>query len=421
MRVNSFVKRAATLVFGSAAAQAITLLALPLLTRIYTPSDFGYFAQYLSIVGILSSFACLRFDDAVYSTSNRRQLKAALGVGMLAAGSCGALFFLVSIVFLLFAESISIELSHSPIFIFAVVFGALIQATYVLLSNCAVKVSLVALLAKNNTLRSTGIVSFQGGLSFTPLQHVGLILGDFLGKCMGLLTLYKRLNLHLEGYRFNWVSMRLSFRKNIRYVKISTPNALINVFAGQLPILFLVYTYNYEIAGAYLMAQRFVGAPLALVSRSIAQAYSSELTSYLSQGKDKLRSRYRNTAFNIFKIAFIPVAVVGLLAPYTSGFMLGNEWEEVGYYIAALCPMLLAQISITSLSNTANIMGKQELLLMWDILRITLVLGVFVLSEWLFLTPLECITFFSAVMVVAFFIQFLMILWHLSLCKAKAT
>jgi O-antigen/teichoic acid export membrane protein len=45
--------------------QAITVLVSPILTRLYTPEDFGVFGVYASILGIVTVVASLRYEYAL--------------------------------------------------------------------------------------------------------------------------------------------------------------------------------------------------------------------------------------------------------------------------------------------------------------------------------------------------------------------
>ena len=60
----SFARSVGVLAGGTAVAQGIGVLALPLITRLYTPEDFSVLAAYASILGIVAGVACLRLDVA---------------------------------------------------------------------------------------------------------------------------------------------------------------------------------------------------------------------------------------------------------------------------------------------------------------------------------------------------------------------
>ncbi|MEN6313789.1 MAG: hypothetical protein ABFD25_06035, partial [Clostridiaceae bacterium] len=57
---ESFAFDVLTLAGGTTFAQILTILAAPVLTRLYGPDDFGIWALYLSITSIISVIACMR-------------------------------------------------------------------------------------------------------------------------------------------------------------------------------------------------------------------------------------------------------------------------------------------------------------------------------------------------------------------------
>ena len=62
---SPFIKSILTLVTGSSIAQAITLLVTPILSRIYSPADFGVFTFFMAIVGAFALIATLRYEIAI--------------------------------------------------------------------------------------------------------------------------------------------------------------------------------------------------------------------------------------------------------------------------------------------------------------------------------------------------------------------
>ena len=63
---QKFFRRASLkLVSGNALAQAIFVLAAPVLTRLFSPEDFSGMGIYLAFVMIGLSCSCLRFDVAI--------------------------------------------------------------------------------------------------------------------------------------------------------------------------------------------------------------------------------------------------------------------------------------------------------------------------------------------------------------------
>ena len=62
---SEFSKNVLTLVTGTTIAQAIPIAISPILTRIYTPEDFGVLALFISITTILGTIANGRYELAI--------------------------------------------------------------------------------------------------------------------------------------------------------------------------------------------------------------------------------------------------------------------------------------------------------------------------------------------------------------------
>ena len=62
---NNFARGVSVLVGGTAGAQLVVLLAAPLLTRLYSPEDFGILAVYVGILSLLSVIASFKYELAI--------------------------------------------------------------------------------------------------------------------------------------------------------------------------------------------------------------------------------------------------------------------------------------------------------------------------------------------------------------------
>src|SRR3989344_9488348 len=62
---SEFAKSVAILSTGTFIGQAITLISSPILTRLYSPIDFGYFAVFVAIVSVLLIVATGQYELAI--------------------------------------------------------------------------------------------------------------------------------------------------------------------------------------------------------------------------------------------------------------------------------------------------------------------------------------------------------------------
>jgi O-antigen/teichoic acid export membrane protein len=80
---------------GNVCAQAIAFIASPVLTRLYTPQDFGAATVIISAVAVLSVFASFRYEPAIVMARNRQE---GLSIVALSLLLCTVFTILLSVV-----------------------------------------------------------------------------------------------------------------------------------------------------------------------------------------------------------------------------------------------------------------------------------------------------------------------------------
>ena len=71
VRSDQVAKGSLTLGSGVLVAQVLTLVTMPIVTRIYSTADYGTLAIYASIVGVAASATSLRYEVALPSVRDR--------------------------------------------------------------------------------------------------------------------------------------------------------------------------------------------------------------------------------------------------------------------------------------------------------------------------------------------------------------
>ena len=62
---SSFIKDVIKITSGTALGQAVVVLFSPILTRLYSPGDFGVFAVYASLLGVITVIGSMRYELAI--------------------------------------------------------------------------------------------------------------------------------------------------------------------------------------------------------------------------------------------------------------------------------------------------------------------------------------------------------------------
>ncbi|WFT74303.1 oligosaccharide flippase family protein [Halobacillus naozhouensis] len=148
------------------------------------------------------------------------------------------------------------------------------------------------------------------------------------------------------------------------------PAGLINSFSTHITPIVLIFAYNPTIAGFYALTQRALGLPLTLVGQSISQVYLSQAPELLQKDVYLVRELYKKVARNLFLVGVVPIILLGIFGEGIFTLVFGESWANSGVYLQVLFLMFIAQFTVAPLSQTLNILNKQNIQLLWDITRV---------------------------------------------------
>lgn len=88
----------AKLTSGTAGGRVILLLAMPVVTRLYSPEDFDLLAVYAALVGMISIAACLRLEIAIPLADSDEDAATLLILSLLATATISVVLILLALV-----------------------------------------------------------------------------------------------------------------------------------------------------------------------------------------------------------------------------------------------------------------------------------------------------------------------------------
>src|SRR5690606_12612029 len=102
---------AGSIAAGSVAAQLLGIIAIPVLTRLYTPDDFGILAIYASLLAILVIIANLRYDFAIVVP---RSTRAAANVAAISIATAATVSATVGLALIIWSRPLA-EFLNAPL------------------------------------------------------------------------------------------------------------------------------------------------------------------------------------------------------------------------------------------------------------------------------------------------------------------
>lgn len=379
---GGFLKAVSVLVGGTAFAQGIAILALPILTRLYSPEEFSLFAIYTSLLLVLSVVSCLRFEIAIPISENDTE---AIHIVLLAVLSNFLISLLIGLIIWIFHSDI-ILLLRQPDFaslIWLVPIGVFFSGLYNTLQYWSTRKKKFTLIAKTRMIQSVSGTSAQIVMGLIGLSVLGLIVGQIIKVSAGIRGL--ALSLYKEAYyiiqNVNLKKLKEVFKKNDRFPKYSALEALANSAAIQLPIIIIAAFAIDAEAGFLMLAMQVMAIPLGFIGGAVAQVYLAHAPEKYNTGE--LREYTYQCILRLIKIGVIPLLIICFSAPIIIPFIFGEAWQRTGEMMVWMLPWFIIQFLVSPVSMSLHIIGRQRIALLLQVIGVIIrVGGLWVFSKY---------------------------------------
>ncbi|WP_312441901.1 lipopolysaccharide biosynthesis protein [Stutzerimonas kunmingensis] len=344
-----FLTGVMTLVSATAAGQIIMLIATPLITRLYTPEQFGLLAVFMAIMAVVVVISSLRYELAIPLPRNDGSARRLLFVAILINWSSATLSLLV--VFF-FREDIArlAKVTQLSGLLWLLPLGVLLAGGYKSFNYWAVRQKRYSEIARTKVLQSVANVATQIVAGIAGLGAFGLILGQLIGQTAGVIRLAAgaRLRKQFSMTSIRSIRTKVVLQRYSNFPKYDTPAALVDVLSVQLPNLLLVALFNPIVAGLYVLAERVLSAPMALLGQAVGQVLFGSCREALKSGS--LGQLVTKIIATLFAIVLIPSVMIFLWAGDIFAIVFGEAWREAGDYASWMVLGLSVQFVYSPIS-----------------------------------------------------------------------
>jgi len=359
-----------TLMTGTGLAQVLPIALSPILTRLYTPEEFGVFALYGSVCAILAVLVTGKYELAIVVPRYDGEAINLVAVTVL-------LSLLVSLILLgviwMWNEPIASLLGHPDVrsWLYLAPFATLILGCYYAFNFWANRRSRYKSMAISRIVQSGAATAMQLAAGVSKVGLLGLILGQLFGQLLSTFFLAKSLPSDERRLfrRISFKRMQCVARRHIGYPKYMVPGQTMSVGATEMPLLLISVFFGAGVAGFYALAQRVMAAPLALVASAVGDVYRQKAAGqYSSQGEclEVFLASFKRLAL----FALFPMLPVLLFGPWLFAFVFGDAWREAGEIASVLSILVFFQTLSSPLSTTVLLAGWLRLDSLWQLARL---------------------------------------------------
>ncbi len=369
--VNELKKNNALLISGNGLSQLIPLLVYPLLTRLYSPEDFGTLALIFSIHSILITISTGRYESAIILPKDDKTASNLFSSGF--SISLIVSFLLPFITY--FSHSLLIKFNINEdliLWIYLLSITVLVASLAQLLNGWATRNKLFkAIVGYTFLLHSTASFSklFFGYLGVKD----GLLISFFIGQVLSSLYFLFAMGRLKKMPTFAFLSKKIISTAKIykNFPKYNMPRSLLNSLSGNLPVFILTAFFSDYVTGQFSLAFALLFRPIFIYNSSVSQAFSQRVVELKNTNKP-VWPIVKKFLVRTFLFSTFPAILLLISAPFLFSFVLGVEWRQAGQLCSVMVPWSFVVLMGGSIAFVPSIFFKQLQELIIDVVYLCL-------------------------------------------------
>jgi O-antigen/teichoic acid export membrane protein len=345
---------------GTTIAQAIPIAISPILTRIYTPEDFGIFALFLAITSIFGSIANGRYELAIMLPKKDEDAINIFALGFIITAAMSLLLLILVIMFhdyfvtLLNNNEIGMWLYFVPIAVFFIGF-------FNILSYFNNRKKNYRDIANATIFKSIVLAIVQLSIGFFMQVASGLITGEIVSRMFANMRLLKNiLKDKVLISSINRVRIIALAKKYKDFPKFSMWAILANTLSQHLANILISSFYSVATLGFYSLVQKVLAMPTALIGGSISQVFFQEAITEKHQTGKAIKT-FNSTVKKLIIIGLPSFGALFFVVEDLFAFAFGEEWRIAGIYAQIVIPLFLIRFIVSPITLTAIVFEKTAL------------------------------------------------------------
>ncbi|MHB2265047.1 lipopolysaccharide biosynthesis protein [Aliihoeflea sp. PC F10.4] len=349
LTTSRFIRAISILASAAAIGQFVMVAAMPLLTRIYTPDDFGLFALFGGISAAILVISSLRYEIAIPLNKKEINARSVLILSLFINLLISIVAFLLILIWRRAIEEwfavdgIANLLLLLPIVVFC-------GGCYKALNYWAIRQSDFRAIAHTRIAQGIAYVIAQLAGGLLGWGAFGLAVGQLFGFAAGTFRLARGANLQAINFMDENLRRRMRglARRHSNFPKFDVPGSLVDVVGVQLPNVLLAAVFSAPVAGFYLVADRVLSAPLSLVGQAVGQVL-------YSRGGEGARSgelgRLATKVAMVLGVLSIPPAILlFFVGEHIFAIIFGKMWGQAGTFASYMIIGICVQFIYSSIS-----------------------------------------------------------------------
>ena len=360
MLKSEFSKNVSSQILGTGIAQALPFLATPVLTRLYTESDFAAYTSFFAVATIFAVGVGGKYQMAIVLPKSNKE---AFRLFTLSIYITFAYALFLAILFILSYDYINLNIGQ---LIYLVPLYVLFFGIWSTLINLSIREKTFKANAYAKVLQSVGYIITAIGLGFAKIAIYGLVLAKIIGTLSSWLYLLKKSMVKARVVPVG--KLKTVAKKYVDYPKYGVGPAFLNTISSQALILILSKYYTTDDLGHFGLTFMVLSAPLTLIGTSFKDVFYQRIASLISDKKHKeALSFFKKSAWSLLVMGIPICAILYFFGELIFSWVFGERWSRSGLFASILAVSFLVKLVISPLSSVFNATNRLKVAMLWQV------------------------------------------------------
>jgi O-antigen/teichoic acid export membrane protein len=363
-----FVSDAARLTLATIVANLVIVSALPLLSRLYQPLDFGNYGTVASVAAAAAG-AAARLDLAMLSATSRRAVDRCFAAAVVFLPLSA---LVVALLGALVVPAAGGGMTASPAASAAAAIVTCAGVMQVLrcwrLARSEVRSAMGGTVA-NSTARTAA------QLALPATGAAGLVIGECVGRIAGAIYLIygraRRLRRVLQLVK----RLPSTLRAHRHHIVYGVPSLIVDSLGYVVLVPAVAHAFGVAVAGLVAMAVRLLSLPSQMISCNVGDTLQRELALRAAGATGNCASLLRTSLWRLLGLGAVLVGPIALLAPWYVVPLLGDAWRGMISVMPWLGVQWVLGFAIAPLSRVLLVGDGQRQKLLYDLAAAALPAG----------------------------------------------
>ena len=371
IKLGEYDKNILKLFTGTAMAQAVSFILIPIIAKQYGPSEYGVYAGFVAAISILSILSTGKYELAMMLPEKQSEVVSLMNlcysINLLVCSTIAA--FMVFLPISSLNWMFGIEANNRLLFLIIPLATYLLGA-FQILNYWLVRDKQFTVLSLNKILRSVLFGFFAIILTVWPqaLYLAIALTASHLFSNIFLRIRLREINLNTGAvFSTQGISdLKLVAKRYVKFPSYILPAEFMNVVCAQLPVFVFLWVFNPTESGYFSFILTVLNIPISLLAGAILDVFKERAAKdYRETGS--CREAYMQTFKKMVLIAVVPFALLFLIGDDLIIMFFGDKWAGATKFLDIMLIMFFFKFISSPLSFIFYIVNKQKEDFLWHI------------------------------------------------------